>query len=78
KRILLSPLKQLYGNKGFALLQFSAKKSFIRKQIMDDFGLNEMEMNMSFTDLLNRPQMNNIFEEDIGLNVADETIVLHE
>ncbi|KAH9617401.1 hypothetical protein KSS87_018893 [Heliosperma pusillum] len=47
-------------------------------RIMDDFGLNEMEMNMSFTDLLNRPQMNNIFEEDIGLNVADETIVLHE
>ncbi|KAH9610700.1 hypothetical protein KSS87_006610, partial [Heliosperma pusillum] len=45
---------------------------------MDDFDLNEMEMNMSFTDLLNRPQMNNIFEEDIGLNVADETIVLHE
>ncbi|XP_074296707.1 uncharacterized protein LOC141627213 isoform X2 [Silene latifolia] len=48
---------------------------------MNDFGLSEMEMNMSFTDLLNRPQMNKNFEEDIGLvslNVEDETAVSHE
>ncbi|XP_074274099.1 uncharacterized protein LOC141597532 [Silene latifolia] len=46
---------------------------------MNDFSLSEMEMNMSFTDLLNRAQMSENYGEDtslgVGLNVVNEPIV---